>query len=70
MKDGTRLRLEMSLLEMDGTQKKAQTMSSYEFIQDGLKIERGFELSREHITWEEALALNGVACCPFQANAD
>ena len=55
------LRAHVSLLEMDGTQKQAQTMSSCELIKDGWKIERGFELSREHITWEEALALVGVA---------
>ena len=36
-------------------------MSSCELIQEGLEMERGFELSRELTTWVEAPALNGVA---------
>ena len=51
----------MSLLDIDGTQKQSETMSSCELIDDGWKIERGFELSREHIMWEGALVLVGVA---------
>ena len=69
-KDGTRLRLEMSSCELAGDGKNWEDEVLLTYSQDGWTMERGFELSRELIMWAEALAVNGVAFCPFQANAD